>query len=61
MSRGDERTVPYHCPYCGDDDLRPHGDEHGTWECRSCARAFGVRFLGLVARATTATTPEVLS
>ena len=19
-----ERAVPFHCPYCGDEDLRPH-------------------------------------
>ena len=24
-----ERAVPFHCPYCGDEDLRPHEDQHG--------------------------------
>lgn len=47
------RAVPYHCPYCGDEDLRPHenaeGSPHGTWECRSCLRAFSLRMIGLVA------------
>ena len=38
-----ERAVPFHCPYCGDENLRPHeADEgpHGAWECRACLRAF---------------------
>jgi ribosomal protein L37AE/L43A len=43
-----ERVVPYYCPYCGDEDLRPSEAGHGTWECRACARAFSVRFIGLV-------------
>jgi len=48
-----ERAVPFHCPYCGDEDLRPHedadgGSPHGTWECRSCLRAFSLKLLGLV-------------
>ena len=46
-----ERAVPFHCPYCGDENLWPHeGSEggHGAWECRSCQRAFQVRLLGLL-------------
>ena len=52
-----DRAVPFHCPYCGDEDLRPHQDEHddkqgasphGQWECRSCLRAFSLKMLGLV-------------
>ena len=48
------RMVPFQCPYCGDEDLRP--TEGGTkesgaaWECRSCARAFALKFLGLTSR-----------
>ena len=47
------RAVPYHCPYCGDEDLRPHETEegashHGEWECRGCLRAFSLKMLGLV-------------
>jgi hypothetical protein len=49
-----ERVAPYHCPYCGDEDLRPHepdeGPAHGAWECRSCQRAFRLKFLGLLRR-----------
>ncbi len=48
-----ERAVPFHCPYCGNEDLRPHetetGSPHGAWECRACLRAFSLRMLGLVA------------
>ena len=48
-----ERAVPFHCPYCGDQDLRPHEDQHGAsthgeWECRACLRAFSLKLLGLV-------------
>jgi ribosomal protein L37AE/L43A len=40
------RMVPFHCPYCGEEDLRPH-ESDGTWACRSCRRAFTLRFVGL--------------
>ncbi len=49
MSAGGGHSVLQHCPYCGDDDLFPHGEAHGEWECRSCRRAFAVRFVGLLA------------
>ena len=39
-----ERAVPYACPYCAEESLFPI--EEG-WHCRSCLRAFAVRFLGL--------------
>ncbi|MGH1562818.1 hypothetical protein [Mumia sp. DW29H23] len=42
------RAVPFHCPYCGDEDLRPHGTQHGAWECRACLRAFSISFIGLI-------------
>jgi transposase-like protein len=42
-----ERAAPLYCPYCGEEDLRPHDESHGAWECRSCARVFSVKFLGL--------------
>ena len=48
------RAVPFHCPYCGDEDLRPHepeessdpGSVHGQWECHSCLRAFKLSMIG---------------
>ncbi len=42
-------SVPLHCPYCAGENLHPHGDVHGAWECRECVRAFTVKFLGLLA------------
>lgn len=53
------RATPYQCPYCGDDDLRPHEVEdadgevtspHGAWECRACLRAFTLKMLGMITR-----------
>ena len=45
------RMAPFHCPYCGEEDLRPveggSADTGAGWECRSCARAFALKFLGL--------------
>ncbi|GAA2070133.1 hypothetical protein GCM10009821_03790 [Aeromicrobium halocynthiae] len=52
------RAVPFHCPFCGDEDLRPHGESHGQWECRSCLRAFKLNFIGLLNPATTDPTPS---
>jgi transposase-like protein len=52
-----ERAAPFHCPYCGEEDLRPLPPEslragqtqqaHGSWLCGSCRRAFALRFIGL--------------
>ncbi len=42
--------VPFHCPYCAEEDLRPSEAGHGAWECHACMRAFSVKFLGLVRR-----------
>ena len=43
-----ERAQPFHCPYCGDEDLWPHEGEERSWECRSCLRAFSVKMLGMI-------------
>ena len=45
------RRCPFHCPYCGDENLWPHEAERGArataqWECRSCLRAFKVTMIG---------------
>ncbi|HET7014304.1 MAG TPA: hypothetical protein VFI65_10360 [Streptosporangiaceae bacterium] len=45
---GSERQVPFFCPYCGDESLRPSGPEAGGWSCGSCARSFKLSFAGLV-------------
>ena len=48
----EQRAVPFHCPYCGDENLWPHeGDAssgRGAWECRACLRAFSLKMLGIV-------------
>jgi transposase-like protein len=45
-----ERAVPFYCPYCGDEDLRPGEGGHGSWECAACNRVFHLTFAGLLAR-----------
>jgi len=42
-----ERAVPFYCPYCGDEDVRPLTDTHGTWWCQSCRRAWALKMLGI--------------
>lgn len=52
------RSVPYYCPYCGGEDLRPSADRVVSarpstavpqpWECRECTRVFSVTLIGLV-------------
>jgi ribosomal protein L37AE/L43A len=42
-----ERAVPYSCPYCADEDLRPLGVTAGEWHCRACLRTFRLQFLGV--------------
>jgi len=40
------RQAVMYCPYCAEETLFPIED--GGWECRSCLRAFSIKFLGLV-------------
>jgi hypothetical protein len=48
-----ERAVPYCCPFCTEEDLRPlesgavPGLTRAGWHCRSCLRVFSVNFYGL--------------
>jgi transposase-like protein len=44
------RAVPFHCPYGGDENLRPSEQGHGAWECHSCLRAFSLKMLGQLRR-----------
>jgi transposase-like protein len=43
-----ERQVPFFCPYCGDESLRPSGPQAGEWECGSCARSFTLTFVSVL-------------
>ncbi|HEY6793603.1 MAG TPA: hypothetical protein VI248_02855 [Kineosporiaceae bacterium] len=53
MTEGSTRIVPYVCPFCGEEDLRP-ADHDGTpvWHCRSCLRLFSLTFHGLAPAAS---------
>jgi transcription elongation factor Elf1 len=46
-----ERAVPFYCPYCGEEDLRPAEQTekvpHGAWYCGSCLRTFAVKMIGI--------------
>ena len=52
-----ERAVPYHCPYCAEEDLRPLGATPGAWHCRTCTRTFSVKYLGMQAPTQRTPTP----
>jgi ribosomal protein L37AE/L43A len=47
------RAVPYCCPFCAEEDLRPvptgaiPGLAAGGWHCRSCLRIFSLSFYGV--------------
>jgi transposase-like protein len=49
-----ERAVPFHCPYCGDENLRPSEEGHGAWECHACLRTFSLKMLGMLGRPASA-------
>jgi transposase-like protein len=49
---GASRGIPFHCPYCGDENLRPSEEGHGAWECHACLRAFSLKMLGMIPRPT---------
>jgi transposase-like protein len=38
---------PFYCPYCGESDFTPHGDQPSQFLCSSCARVYSVKFIGL--------------
>jgi ribosomal protein L37AE/L43A len=42
-----ERAVPFYCPYCGDEDLRPSEAAHGAWYCAACLRTFTLKMIGI--------------
>ncbi len=42
------RAVPFYCPYCGEEDLRPSEEPSGGWRCADCQRVFIVRLVALV-------------
>ena len=50
------RGIPFHCPYCGDENLRPNEESHGAWECHACLRAFKLSMIGMIQRPQAPTT-----
>jgi len=42
------RAVPFYCPYCGEEDLRPAEEPPAAWRCADCQRVFVVRLVGLM-------------
>jgi transposase-like protein len=42
-----ERAVPFYCPYCAEEDLRPQPEPPGAWLCAACRRVFTVKLAGL--------------
>ena len=53
------RAVPFYCPFCGEESIRPWGDDpdkgHGDWRCEDCSRVFTLRFKGLTGHDEAAT------
>jgi ribosomal protein L37AE/L43A len=62
-----ERAVPFYCPYCGEEDLRPAEQTervpHGAWYCAACLRTFALKMIGIgipdMSERTTVTAPAV--
>lgn len=44
-ARAERQAIAY-CPYCSEETLFPR--QGGGWECRSCLRAFSVKFIGII-------------
>ncbi len=46
-----ERAVPFYCPYCGEEDLRPSEATErvpdGAWYCAGCLRTFALTMIGI--------------
>lgn len=48
-----ERAAPQYCPYCGEESIRPWGDDperSREWRCEDCLRVFEVQYKGLTGR-----------
>ncbi|HEX9775506.1 MAG TPA: hypothetical protein VGB83_07990 [Actinomycetota bacterium] len=41
---GTAHAQPFYCPYCGEQDLRPAGDDR-AYHCRTCDRLWELRFI----------------
>ena len=34
------RAVPFYCPFCGEQEIRPDDGGSAAWRCESCERRF---------------------
>ena len=43
------RAVPFYCPFCGEQDIRPAdvGDGTAPWRCESCDRVFTLSLVAI--------------
>ncbi len=55
----ESRAVPFYCPYCGEEDLRPEEESHAAWRCADCQRVFVVRMVGVRVMGLVTPTREV--
>ena len=57
-----DRGIPFHCPYCGDESLRPSEEDSAgqgaAWECHACLRAFSLKMLGMIEHPTRTEVPR---
>ncbi len=47
MTEASPRAVPFYCPFCSQEDLRPVEEPSGAWRCADCTRIFLVRMVGM--------------
>jgi len=45
MSDETPQAVPFYCPFCGEQDIRPA--DPGGWRCTSCERIFELKLVGI--------------
>lgn len=45
---------PFYCPYCGEEEIRPWGEQAAQWRCGSCRRVWQLRYVGSTAGEVTA-------
>jgi transposase-like protein len=37
---------PFYCPYCGEENIRPYGEEKAQYRCGACLRVWTLRLVG---------------
>jgi transposase-like protein len=41
------RAQPFYCPYCGEQDFVPDGEDASQYLCNSCARIYTIEFVAV--------------